>query len=124
MPKRKRSAAANRSINSFKRIRGGLSRRQASSVRKIARKTALGLSETINAVTLYENQQLVHNKVYYLKNLLETTQGLLDENDGGSAENAVRKGDELILKNINLRFWLSTKKDRPNVIYKDGAFPV
>ncbi len=122
MPKRKRSAAANRSINSFKRIRGGLSRRQASSVRKIARKTALGLSETINAVTLYENQQLVHNKVYYLKNLLETTQGLLDENDGGSAENAVRKGDELILKNINLRFWLSTKKDRPNVIYKGVLF--
>lgn len=64
MPKRKRSAAANRSINSFKKMRSGLSRKQASSVRKIARKTALGLSETINAVTLLENQQLVHNKTF------------------------------------------------------------
>lgn len=57
-----------------------------------------------------------------MKNLLETTQGLLDDDDAASTTNAVRKGDELILRNINLRFWLSTKKDRPNVIYKAVLF--
>ncbi len=122
MPKRKRSAASTRSINSFKRVRSGLSRKQRTSVRKIARKTALGLSETINTTTLYENQQLIHNKSYYLKNLLKTSQGLLDDNDGSSATNAIRKGDEVILKNINLRFWLSNKDNRPNVMYKGILF--
>ena len=122
MPKRKRSTGYHPSSKAAKKLRSGLSRKQATSVRKIARKTALGLSETINAVTLYENQQLYHNKPYYLKNLLKTTQGLLDDNDGTSSTNAVRKGDEVILKNINMRFWLSNKDDRPNVMYKAVLF--
>lgn len=122
MSKRKRSSKT----GMFKYMRTkrprGLSKTQASSVRKIARKTALGLSETINSVNAEENLQLYHNKSYYVAKLLATKQGLLDDNSAVSATNAVRKGDEIILKNINIRFWLSNKSDRPNVIYKGVLF--
>ncbi len=122
MPKRKRSTAARRSIGAFKRLRGGLSRNQAKSVRKIARHTALGLSETINSVTVVENKQLLHNIPDYVGKLLATKQGLLDDNSGTSSPEPVRKGDEIILKNINLRFWMANKLDRPNVTYKAVLF--
>lgn len=122
MTKRKRSTQARASIASYKRMRSGLSKKQTKSVRVIARKTALGLSETINQVYVEENQQLYHNKAYYASKLLATSQGLLDDNSGITPNAAVRKGDEIILKNINLRFWLSTKEDRPNVMYKGILF--
>lgn len=122
MPKRQRSKSYSRSVASFKRLRTGLSKKQTKSVRVIARKTALGLSETINQVYVLENQQLFHNKAFYASKLLATKQGLLDDNSNVSPNQAVRKGDEIILKNINLRFWLSTKSDRPNVMYKGILF--
>ncbi len=120
MPKRKRSRPSMR-VLPIKRPRG-LTRNQAKSVRRIARKTALGLSETINAVTVVENKQLFHNKTDYVGKLLATEQGLKDDNSSTSAPDAVRKGDEIILKNINVRFWMSNKDDRPNVIYKGILF--
>lgn len=120
MVKRKRTRPSSR-VLPIKRPRG-LTRNQAKSVRRIARKTALGLSETINAVTVVENKQLLHNKTDYVGKLLATEQGLKDDNSSTSAPDAVRKGDEIILKNINVRFWMSNKDDRPNVIYKGILF--
>jgi len=120
MSKRKRSAAQNSSIASFKRIRTGLSRKQTSSVRRIAKKSMLSLSESINQVFIVENDQLYHNKSAYKINLLATKQGLVDDNTANSV--GTRKGDEIILKNINIRFWLSNKEDRPNVMYKGYLF--
>lgn len=120
MVKRKRTRPSMR-VLPIKRARG-LTRNQAKSVRRIARKTALGLSETINAVTVVENKQLLHNKTDYVGKLLATEQGLKDDNSSTSSPDAVRKGDEIILKNINVRFWLSNKDDRPNVIYKGILF--
>lgn len=67
-----------------------------------------------------ENQQLVHNKVAYLDNWLECKQGIKDDN--GQTTRECRIGDEIILRNINIRFWISTKKDRPNVMYKAYLF--
>ncbi len=34
----------------------------------------------------------------------------------------MRIGDELLLRNINIRLWLSNKSDRPNVMYKAYLF--
>ena len=74
MPKRKRVRP---SYNVLRRKRTkGLSKTQAKSVRRIARKTALGLSETINSVQVVENNQLYHNKPFYVGKLLATQQGL------------------------------------------------
>jgi len=116
MPKRKRTAAQNRSIATFKKMKSGLNRRQTSSVKRISKRTVLNLSESINKVTLAENVELFHNKSLYLGQLLATKQGTADDNTG--TVGTVRKGDELLLRNINIRFWLSNKFDRPNVMYK------
>ncbi len=94
----------------------GLSKRQAKSVRKIAKKTVMGSSETKTVGKQTENEQLFHNKALYVSNLLATTQGIKDPNDLTS--NAARIGDSIRLTNANVKFWLSNKNDRPNVMYR------
>ena len=113
-------------VKTYKIVRGrglvpqranpGLSRTQAKSVRKIAKKTVMALAETKTVGKQTENVQLFHNKVLYLSNLLATTQGVLDPND--LASNAARIGDSIKLTNCNIKFWLSNKLDRPNVMYR------
>lgn len=98
----------------------GLTKTQASSVKKIAREQTLALAETINKVNVEENVQLFHNKPLYVTGLLATSQGVSDDNTQSSKE--VRKGDEILLKNMNIRFWLSNKDDRPNCMYKGVLF--
>lgn len=44
----------------------GLTKTQASSVKKIAREQTLALAETINKVNVTENVQLFHNKPLYV----------------------------------------------------------
>lgn len=48
--------------------------------------------------------------------LLATTQGVQDPDN--QVGNSARKGDKIYLRNVNVRFWLSNKLDRPNVMYK------
>jgi len=94
----------------------GLSKTQAKSVRKIAKKAVMGSSETKTVGKQTENVQLFHNKALYVENLLSTSQGLEDPND--LASNAARIGDSIRLTNTNIKFWLSNKSDRPNVMYR------
>lgn len=89
-------------------------------VRAIARQVARSMPETKNTVFTEENIQLYHNKVLYLGKWLASQQGTADPNDGASR--LMRIGDELLLRNINVRFWLSNKSDRPNVMYKAYLF--
>lgn len=100
--------------------RGGLTKTQKKQVKALARKTVSSMAEKKQFGFNAENQQLIHNKVAYLDNWLECKQGILDPNNQSSRD--CRIGDEIILKNINVRFWISTKKDRPNVIYKSYLF--
>lgn len=69
-----------------------------------------------------ENAQLDHNKpVYVSKFLGDIQQGVSDgdtSTTGGTGLKTIRIGDQIRLKNINIRFWLSNKWDRPNCIYK------
>lgn len=94
----------------------GLSKTQAKTVRKIAKKTVMGLAETKTVGKQTENVQLYHNKALYITNLLATQQGTEDPNDLSNSN--ARVGDSIRLTNVNIKFWLSNKLDRPNVMYR------
>ncbi len=93
-----------------------LSKPKRKEVAKIARKVLRGTMETKSVGKDTENIQLFHNKALYQGALLATAQGPKDPNDNSS--NDARIGDEILLRNCNVRFWLSNKLDRPNVMYK------
>ncbi len=102
-----------------KRPHRGLSKNQVKSVKKIARMEAFKLPERKVFGFIDENRQLLHNKTDYLANFLECKQGVADPNNiQGTNNRLVRIGDEFYLREINIRFWLSNKDDRPNVMYK------
>lgn len=98
----------------------GLSNTQAKSVKKIAKQTIHNVCEKKSFGFTDENNQLYHNKTAYLAEWLKCKQGTADPNDLTSQ--LVRIGDEMYLHNINIRFWLSNKLDRPNVMYKCYLF--
>ena len=102
-----------------------LSKAQRREVRKIAEKTVDAEIEDKEFVYIAENVQLFHNKPGYASNLLQLiVQGVKDgdQSTGSGTEKGVRIGDQLSLRNINIRFWLSNKLDRPNVMYKGILF--
>ncbi len=96
--------------------RTGLSKKQAKAVSHIAKKVLRSTLETKTVGKTAENVQLFHNKALYQGALLATSQGVSDPDN--QAGNAARVGDEILLRNCNVRFWLSNKLDRPNVMYK------
>ncbi len=101
----------------------GLTRLQTKSVKKIAKKVAMGIPEVKAYGFIDENRQLFHNKTDYLTNFLSCKQGTADPNDvQGPNDRLVRIGDEYYLKSVNIRLWLSNKLDRPNVMYKAFLF--
>lgn len=100
--------------------RASLTKGQAKATRAIAKDVLRKTMETKTVVIWNENRQLYHNKPDYIGDLINTTQGLTDPNDGTG--NAARIGDSLLLRNLNVRLWLSNKLDRPNVMYKCYLF--
>lgn len=102
------------------RPRAALSKKQKTEVRKLAASVVSSMAEDINKVVVVENIQLFHNKPLYVGGLLATEQGVSDDNTQSSKK--VRKGDKITLKNMNIRFWLSNKLDRPNCMYKGVLF--
>ncbi len=102
-------------------MKSTLSKKQRSEVRKIANKAMDAQEEDKAFVYTRENLQLLHNKPDYHGNFLgDIQQGTAtgDQSNTGIGEQTIRIGDRIRLKNINFRFWLSNKDDRPNVIYK------
>lgn len=98
----------------------GLSKTQASTVRKIAKKVQNSQIERKTFGFLEENIQLFHNLGAYYGKFLNCAQGTQDPND--LATRLVRVGDEIYLRDFNIRLWLSNKRDRPNVMYKCFLF--
>lgn len=113
----KRISARNRKQ---KKKTKGLSKTQAKTVRRLAKEVQLRTCETKHVLKFDENIQLFHNKPLYVGRLLSTTQGTQDPNEAQT--NQARIGDEILLKNVNVRFWMSNKQDRPNVMYKAVLF--
>lgn len=102
-----------------------LSKAQRKEIRRIAEKAVDAEIEDKERVLIFENVQLFHNKPGYSSSLLQQiTYGPFDgdQSTGGGTQKGVRIGDEISLKNINLRMWLSNKLDRPNVMYKGVLF--
>lgn len=108
MPRMKVKRKLNRKIT--------LTKNQAKDVRAIARRTLRKSLEVKTVGKSAENVQLFHNKPLYQGVLLATAQGTGDPNNQANAN--ARIGDEILLRNVNVRFWLSNKLDRPNVMYK------
>ncbi len=98
----------------------GLTRKQVSAVKTIAKNQIMKVTENKVFGTQAEDQQLFHNKPYYLSSLLSNKQGTEDPNDLSTRN--VRVGDEVYLRNVNVRLWMSNKLDRPNVMYKAFLF--
>lgn len=98
----------------------GLTKLQKKSVKAIAKNVAMTIPEKKTFGFNKENQQLIHNKGAYLTSWLSCKQGTGDPDD--QANQLVRIGDEYYLRNVNIRFWLSNKSDRPNVMYKCFLF--
>lgn len=93
-----------------------LSKNQVKAVKAVSRSVLRKTMETKTVGKTAENVQLFHNKPLYIGELLNTAQGVTDPND--QTTNKARIGDEILLRNLNIRFWLSNKLDRPNVMYK------
>jgi len=85
---------------------------------KLVRRVALNTSETKHAHRSVENVNLNHNAPLITNNVLYTTNGEFDETIDNTTSYATRLGDEIYLKGIDFRFWLSNKPDRPNVQYR------
>ena len=111
MPFKKRSS----------KTRKGLSKAQAKAVKKIVRSKLDQDNEDKRVVYIKENGQLDHNKPFYIGNFLSDIQQGFNTGDD-AATKTCRIGDRIRLKNVNMRFWLSNKLDRPNVIYKAVLF--
>ena len=86
-----------------KKKRTVLSKLQKKSVAQIARNVAMSLPEKKVFGFQSENNQLFHNKAYYSPDWLKCKQGVGDPND--LADQIVRIGDEIYLRNINISYW-------------------
>lgn len=113
----------------YKRSKRGkgtsLSKSQKNAMKKIAEQVFDQESEDKSFVYTHENLQLNHNiPDYVYKFLGDIQQGVSDGNTGaaGQGSQTIRIGDEIELKNINIRVYLANKLDRPNVIYKGCLF--
>lgn len=99
--------------------RGGLTRKQKTQVKKLAKQQIMKTTEAKHSHYNLENIQLYHNQPAYVTGLYATSQGLDDDDvSSGSAGVDLRVGDECYINNINMRLWLSNKNDRPNVMYR------
>lgn len=87
----------------------------------MVKRVVLSLSETKKANQYSENIQMFHDITNYKSNLLSTTQGTRDP-EGFSQMTTNRVGDEVVAKGIKIRLWLSSKADRPNVMYHVYVF--
>lgn len=102
-----------------------LSKAQKKEVNKIVDAALDEEIEDKRRVVILENQQLFHNIPLFLPNILsQIEQGINDGNQGTGASglSTIRIGDRISIKNLNFRFWLSNKSDRPNVMYKACLF--
>ncbi len=106
--------------NGKKRTARGLTPAQRKEAKNIASKLFNSQVERKTFGFLAENRQLLHNKGDYVDKFLQCKQGTQDPND--LATQLVRIGDEFMLREINIRLWLSNKGDRPNVMYKCFLF--
>ena len=82
---------------------------------------ALRQCETKLKSSTEENNQLNHNRTFFLSNFLYTNQAV-NAPEGFDNATGSRLGDEIVGRGIKFKFWLSNKSDRPNVMYNIYVF--
>ncbi len=98
-----------------------ISKKMTRAVRQIAKSETLRLAETKVVGRSSENNQLYHNVALIQGPFLQAIQqGTADPTLQTNAN--ARVGDEILLKSFSLRYWLSNKFDRPNVMYRITQF--
>ncbi len=108
-----------------KKTSTALSRKQRQEVKKIVTAEIDEAIEDKGFTIGAENLQLYHNKPFYISKLVKAIQvGNLDGDQGTgiNGDPKCRIADQIEVKNINVRLWLSNKLDRPNVMYKGVLF--
>jgi len=120
MPYTARKNKLRRLRSKVRRKNKGLSKNAVKTVKRIAKSAVSSMCEKKTFIWQDENKQLLHNKGDYVLNFLSCKQGTADSEDGSAQLNRI--GDEFLLKNCNIRLWISNKKDRPNVMYKAFLF--
>ncbi len=95
-------------------------------VKALVRKGAISVAETKHCFRVDLNKQLYHNagasgfQIY--TGILYNLNGTADEDAPSANRYDSRIGDEIYLQDLELRFWLSNKADRPNVMYRIVVF--
>lgn len=100
-----------------RKTKKGSIRTKTKSLIKLINKISLNKAETKNTHIIQEDQQLYHNQQDIKKGLLNTTASVND-GQGGTANTAVRIGDEICAKGLSIKMWFANKLDRPNIMYK------
>lgn len=106
-----------------RRIQGRYrARRVNSSLAKAVKRISLASCETKKSSQYTDvPQRLYHNVAYYAGELLATTQGITDPN-GADEATLNRIGDEVIGRNIAIKFFIANVHDRPNIMYRLVVF--
>lgn len=115
-PRASRRSSAVRIQRAYRsrRVRGGLA--------KAIKSISLAQSETKKSSQYTDvPARLLHNVSYYAGELLATSQGVTDP-EGTDQATLNRIGDEVVGRNISLKFFLANKHDRPNVMYRLVVF--
>lgn len=95
-------------------------------VQALVRKGAISVAETKHCFRVDLNKQLYHNagasgfQIY--TGILYNLNGTADEDAPSANRYDTRIGDEIYLQDLEFRFWLSNKADRPNVMYRIIVF--
>lgn len=88
----------------------------------LIKKVALVPCETKHTHVIQENLQLYHNTPKtIIHNVFYTTQSVQDDGSG-TANYAVRIGDQVIARGVSVKLWIANKLDRPNVMYRINVF--
>jgi len=88
---------------------------------KMMKTIALRQAETKVSSDTAENLQLTHNGTYFKGGFFGTTQGTQNPEGLGQAQRN-RIGDEIVARGLKLKWWVSNKPDRPNVMYNIYVF--
>lgn len=99
-------------------------------VKALVRRGAISVAEVKHAFRVDLNKQLFHNAglgvtgtgFQLYTGVLYNLNGLMDEDAPAANRYDSRVGDEIYLQDLEMRFWLSNKLDRPNVMYRIIVF--
>jgi len=95
----------------------------SASVKQLVKRSVLNTAESKHCCRGELNLQLYHSggltsPGYVYNNILYSTNGTGDNPAPAGSKYDTRIGDEIYLQKLEIKYWLSNKDDRPNVMYR------